>query len=108
MNTKYISNDIYKMVNEMRQLVLLYGKNCFIATAVGEIENGLREYAKAAVIVAKHDIPPIVEKYGYCVEFDDNSYYKDKIVFRRKDTAFKKEGYPDYFRVDSFSGNIID
>ena len=107
MNTKYISNDIYKMVNEMRHLVLLYGKNCFIATAVGYIENTLREYAKAAVIVAKHDIPAIAEKYGYCVEFDDGSY-KDKIVFRRKDTTFKKEGYPDYFRVDSFSGNIID
>ena len=107
MNTKYISNDVYKMVDEMRQLVLLYGKNCFIATAVGQIETTLREYAKSAVIVAKHYIPQIAEKYGYRVEFDNNCY-KDKIVFRRKDTAFKKEGYPDYFRVDSFNAHIID
>ena len=107
MNTKYISNDIYKMVNEMRQLVLLYGKNCFIATAVGEIENGLREYAKAAVIVAKHDIPPIVEKYGYCVANGDDEafeYFKVGHIALEEDDVIilSSDGLTNYLlNVDS-------
>lgn len=105
--TNNISNEIYAMKDALRPFVRLYGDNYFLTSANG-IMKDIKEYAKAAVLVAKTEIPKIARKYGYLVEFDGTCGYPDKIVFRREDCSRKKEGFPDYFRIDSFSNTIID
>ena len=92
-----ISDNIRNAINNVKSSILFYGRNYFL--------TDLDPTTKNAINVVKDKIINAGEDCGYEVSFDRN--YPDKIVFRKKFKFVSNEDQPDYFRVDSFSGNII-
>lgn len=100
-----VGPELYEAVYKMKPWTTLYGKNYFLTS--GPIMLERKKEAILSVQRAKEEITKLAEEIGYSVEFFTRTY-PDKIVFRRVDNFVKKEGLPDYFRIDSHSGEIID